>query len=306
MPDLVLPTDAWDDIYVGKPLGRREVEVTPELVAMRSQAWGDGNPWYTSADNPFGAAIAPAMVGAQEPWRFSGWYPPEMVGNLHSRQEWDLFWPAELGSVLTSQAQVTERYPWRANRHVIVNEVLLSDASGRLLARGRTHQSFLLPGSGTGTAGARDKPVVDRDRERREDRRFTPGTDAATEAIEGNAFELTPEACLAVADGLQNYHSDPEIAQALGFPTVVVQGVVNTYLVSSLMTARFGAGWWCGGRLRMSFVNVIWGGDTISARVNVKQMLPEHPRSRAECEVWVEKADGTVTAIGTASAVAAP
>ena len=302
MPDPAMPTDAWDDIYVGKPLGRREVEVTPELVALRSAAWGDRHPWYASAENPFAAAVAPAMVGAQEPWRFSGGYPPEMVGNLHSRQEWDLFWPATVGSTVSSQAQVTERYPWRGNRHVIVNEVMLSDGGGRLLARGRTHQSFLLPGR----AGGGDKPVVDRDRERREDRRFTPGEEPCLEAIEGAALELTPEACLAVADGLQNYHSDPEIAQALGFPTVVVQGVVNTYLVSSLMTSRFGAGWWCGGRLRMSFVNVIWGGDTIAARVNLKEVTPEHPRSRTECEVWVEKADGTVTAIGTASAVVAP
>ncbi|MEA2646953.1 MAG: hypothetical protein QOE92_2036 [Chloroflexota bacterium] len=296
-----MPTDAWDDIHVGKALGRHDVEITPDLVSLRSAAWGDTHAWYASAENPFGAPVAPAMVGAQEPWRFSGWYPPEMIGNLHARQEWDLFWPATVGSTITSQAQVTERYPWRGDRHVVVNEVLLMAADGRLLARGRTHQSFLLPAAAGAAAGG--PPVVDRDRERREDRRFTPGEGQVLEAITGPRLELTPEACLAVADNLQNYHSDEEIARALGFPTVVVQGVVNTYLVSAVMTERFGAGWWCGGRLRMSFVNVVWGGDVIAGRVNIKEVAAEHPRARAECEVWVEKADGTVTAIGTASAV---
>ena len=34
-----------------------------------------------------------------------------------------------------SQAQVVERYLWRGNRHVIVNEVTMSDAAGHVLAR---------------------------------------------------------------------------------------------------------------------------------------------------------------------------
>jgi hypothetical protein len=37
----------------------------------------------------------------------------------------------------------------------------------------------------------------------------------------------------------------------------------------------------------------------------VREVVDEAPRARAECEVWVEKADGTVSAIGSASAVVA-
>ena len=190
---------------------------------------------------------------------------------------------------------MADRYLWRANRHVIVNEVTIADATGRLLARGRTHQSFL-----------RQQPdgfVVDRAREKREERRFSPGEGGVVEALDGPQHALTPERCLAVADGMVNYHSDAEIAKALGFPAIVVQGVFNMNDISALMTRRFGAGWFCGGKLRVNLVNVVWGGDSARARAVVQKVEEESPRARAHLEVWEEKADGTVTAIGSASAV---
>ena len=294
--DPVLPTGAWDDIHVGKDLGRREVEVTPEFVDRFRAGCDDDHPWYSGA-TPFGGAVAPALIACQEPWRFPGWYPPELRGNLHAKQEWDLFAPIPAGSTYVSRALVAERYPWRGNRHVIVNEVSVADTSGRLLARGRTHQSFL--------RAQPEGDVVGRQRERSPERSFQPDRAGAVELIDGPSLTLTDERCLAVADGMANYHSDAEIARAMGFPTVVVQGIFNANVVSALMTARFGAGWFVGGRLRMSFVNVIWGGDSTTAHVAIRELVDEAPRRRAECEVWVEKADGTVTAIGTASAVVA-
>ncbi|MHB8573008.1 MAG: hypothetical protein ACYDAY_08645 [Candidatus Dormibacteria bacterium] len=290
-----LPTDRWDDIPVGKYLGERSITITPELVEQFSAGCLDRHPWYTGSSE-FGGPVAPALIGSQEPWRHAGWYPPELRGNLHMRQEWDLFQAIPLGAEVLSRAQVTERY-WRRDRFVIVNEVQLCGPSdGRILCRGRTHQSFL----GEQPPGE----VVDRGRERDPSRRFElrPG---ARETIDSEALELTPELCLAAADGLTNYHSDPEIARALGFPAVVVQGVFNCNLASALMTRRFGAGWWCGGRLRMNLVNVIWGGDVVVAHLAVHETVPEGLRQRTECEVWVTKADGTVTAIGSASAVEA-
>jgi acyl dehydratase len=295
MTDAALPTEAWDDIYVGKELGVHEVVVTPEVVERHCAACADRNPWYTSAENPFGAPVAPALIGHQEPWQFGGWYPAEVRGNLHAKQEWDLFHPVLADSSYTARALVVDRYLWRSNRHVIVNEVTLSDVSGRAVARGRTHQSFL-----------RAQPegfVVDKARETSSERQFSPGQGDVVERIDGAALTLTPELCLAATYRQDNYHSNPEIAKAMGFPAVVVQGVFNANLVSALTTERFGVGWWHGGKLRMSFVNVIWGGDTVSAHIALSEVVEESPRRRALCEVWVEKTDGTVTAIGTASAV---
>jgi len=292
--DPVLPTDAWADIHVGKHLGTHDLEVTPELVARFAASCDDDNPWYTGP-SPFGGPVAPALIACQEPWRFAGWYPPELRGNLHAKQEWDLYAPIMVGATCTVRAFVADRYLWRGNRHVIVNEVQVSDGEGRLLARGRTHQSFL-----------RAQPegfVVDKAREKSEDRRIAPGGGEVLERLEGGDREMTPERCLAIADGLQNYHSDADIARALGFPAVVVQGVFNMNDISALLTRRFGAGWLCGGQLRVSLTNVIWGGDIARARATLQRVEDEAPRARAQLEVWEEKPDGTVTAIGTASAV---
>jgi acyl dehydratase len=283
------------EIPVGKFLGRHEVEVTPEVVARCCAGCQDSHPWYTSADNPFETAVAPALIGHQEPWRFPGWYSPDVRGTLHAKQEWDLYAPVPVGSVYMATALVADRYLWRADRHVVVNEVSLSDREQRVLARGRTHQSFL-----------RQQPdgyVVDRAREKRSERHFAPGAGEAMERIDGATLLLSPELCLAATDYQDNYHSNPEIAKAMGFPAVVVQGVFNANIVSALMTRRFAEGWWVGGKLRLSFVNVVWGGDSVSAHVAVNELVEETPGARAMCEVWVEKADGTVTAIGTASAV---
>ena len=292
MPTAPELSTALAEIPVGKYLGERLVEATADLVGRFAAGAADPNPWYFGP-SPFGGPVAPALVGSQEPWRFPGWYPPEVRGALHSRQEWDLYAPIPVGSSFISRAVVAGRYQ-RRDRHVIVNEVSLSDPGGRPLARGRTHMSFL-----------REQPegeVVDGARERRADRRFSPGEGEVQELVEGQAQLLTPELCLAAADGRDNYHSNLVIAREWGFPEVVVQGVFNANLVSALLTRRFGAGWFAGGHLDLRFVNVIWRGDTVSARLAVREVADEEPWRRALCEAWVAKADGTVTAIGSASA----
>ncbi len=280
-------------IPVGKFLGEHPMPITPEAVRRFSAGAEDWNAWYTGP-SPWGGPVAPALIGSHEPWRFPGWYPNEVRGNLHIKQEWDLFHAIAVGSACLSRAFVAERYI-RRDRHVIVNEVAITDRTGRPLARGRTHMAFLRRQG--------DGLVVERERERSPDRQFRPGQEEAMETIEGESHVLTPELCRAAADGKDNYHSNPAIAREWGFPGVVVQGVFNANIVSSLMTRRFGTGWFDGGRMRMSFVNITWGGDRVRARVRVLRLVDEEPKQRAECEAWVEKADGTVTAIGTVSAV---
>lgn len=281
------------EIAVGKYLGERVVQVTPDLIDRFAAGCEDHNPWYRGA-SPFGGPVAPALIGSHEPWRFGGWYPMEVRGALHGRQEWDLYEPIPAGSQYVAQAVIAERYP-RRDRHVIVNEVTLASPGGRPHARGRTHMSFL--------NRQPDGFVVDGARERRQDRHFAPADAGAVEVVEGEPHLLTPELCLAATDGRDNYHSNPEIARQWGFPAVVVQGVFNANLVSALMTRRFGTGWFRGGHLDIRFVNVIWAGDTVQARVAITEIVDEAPRRRALCQASVAKADGTVTAIGSASAI---
>jgi acyl dehydratase len=102
----------------------------------------------------------------------------------------------------------------------------------------------------------------------------------------------------------KNYHTDREAARQLGFPNIVVQGMMSTCFVSQLMQDAFGMGWVEGGRMSVKLVNVLWVDESVTARARVREEVPEGDRVRVECEVWVDKDDGTRILAGTASALA--
>jgi hypothetical protein len=93
------------------------------------------------------------------------------------------------------------------------------------------------------------------------------------------------------------------MARALGFPDVVVQGMMSICFLSELMTKRFGIGWLHGGKLNVSVVNVLWGNEQVSAHGQVREEHEEGNRIRVIVDVWCEKSDATKTIVGTASAL---
>lgn len=285
------------EVYVGRYLGQRTVEITPELVQRYSEAVEDNNPWY-AGDSPFGAAVAPALLLHSEVYRTLEWYLPRIYGNLHARQEWELFQPMMVGDSMTTRSVVIDRYMKR-DREYVVNEVTCFGDDGRTLNRGRTHQSFLLEQRQEGV-------VIDKEREKRSDRRFDLGEGEIVEEIEGRAKEVTLEMCRRFSGPRKSYHTDVDEARKLGFPDVVVQGMMPLCFISEMMTARFGEGWFAGGRMNVNLVNVVWRGDVVSARGVVREVRPEGSRQRAQLDVWCEKADGTKVVAGTASAVMTP
>ncbi len=100
-----------------------------------------------------------------------------------------------------------------------------------------------------------------------------------------------------------NYHTDREAAHKLGFPEIVVQGMWSVCLIAEMMTRRFRLGFIVGGRFDLRLVNVLWADEISGAKGRIIERHPEGSRTRAEVEVWCEKADGTKTIVGTASAI---
>jgi acyl dehydratase len=288
-------TGQVDNVYVGLYLGERRVEITPQLVGHYSNSVDDHNPRY-SADPPFAQPVAPALLLHSEVYRTLSWYLPQIYGNLHARQEWDLFHPIMVGDTVTTRSQVIDRYI-RRNREYVVNEVTCFGEDGRMLNRGRTHQSFLLD---RGTSGI----VVDKEREKAAERRFDIGDGELLEEVSGPPKEVTLEMCKLFSGPNKNYHNDVDEARKLGFPDVVVQGMMPLCFISEMMTARFGEGWFAGGRMNVALVNVIWRGDTVTARGVVREITPEGSRRRVQLQVWCEKRDGTKVVLGTAGAIA--
>lgn len=283
------------EIYVGRDFGGAEYEITPDAIENYIAATGDDHPWYRGR-SPLGYPIAPALVVHSAVFRTFDWYLPNVFGNLHARQEWEGFSPIRVGEKLHSRSVIIERYSKR-DREYVVNEVLLFGADGRVVQRSRTHQSFLIaPGAG-GSGFA-----VDREREKSTARVFKVG-ERGGEAIDAPMRPISQAMCMAFSGPGVNYHTDAEAARKLGFPDIVVQGMWSVCLVAEMMTRKFGMGFIVGGKFDLRLVNVLWVDESSGPHGRIIERRPEGKRTRAMVEAWCEKADGTKTIVGTASAL---
>ncbi len=283
-----------DERHVGRDYGGHEYAITPELVATYIAGTGDDHPWYRGA-SPLGAPLAPALILHSAVYRTVEWYLPNIYGNLHARQEWELFAPVMVGETLRTRSLIVERYLKR-EREYVVNEVIVTNSAGIVVSRSRTHQSFLLPERrGEGFA-------VDKGREKDPARSFRVGERGA-EPFEAPARKISEQMCFAFSGPERNYHNDRNEALRLGFPEIVVQGMLSVCLVSEMMTRRFGLGWYCGGKMDLRLVNVLWGNEVTGPCGRIVERRPEGKRVRAECDVWCDKAEGTKTIVGSASAL---
>ena len=293
-----------DNIYVGRDFGRHDKVITPEVVAHYSGSVDDTNSIYTG-ESPFGGPVAPGFVLHSECYEYRdhpkagvpSWYLPNVFGNLHARQEWELFKPIMVGDAVSARSFIADRFAKRG-RDYVVNEVLYYDVEGAVVARGRTHQSFLQQTENKGI-------VIDEKREKQPERKqkFEVDVTAALEAVPALEKQISLDMCWKFSGPNKNYHNDKEAAIAWGFPDIVVQGMMSTCFLNEMLTNRYGAGWLAGGKMDVRLVNIVWQSDKLTCRGFVREVLPEGPRRRAHLDIWVEKDDGTKVTIGTASAL---
>src|SRR3972149_5455285 len=102
-----MTTVAEAEIQVGHSLGSMEYEIAPELVRDYTEAVDDRHEWYTGP-SPFGGPVAPALLLHSAGYRFLGWYLSPVYGNLHARQEWELFAPVMAGDHLTARSTIVD------------------------------------------------------------------------------------------------------------------------------------------------------------------------------------------------------
>lgn len=277
-----------EPVYVGRDFGGRDVPVDRELVGRYTRALGQQLAIYEE--------LAPALVLHSECYENLEWYLANIWGNLHARQEWELFGEVPVGTTVRTHGFIRDRYRKRG-RDYVVKETWVQDPSGRLLSRGLTHQSFVVPDA----QGAGDGVAVDKDREKRSDRRFDVG--GSGRALAPLSKKITEDVCMAFSGPTENYHTNRQAARALGFPDIVVQGMLPVCLVSELLTREFGRGWLAAGKMDVRLVNVLWAGETVEARAEEREEVPEADRTRIHMDVWVQKADATKVVVGTASAL---
>jgi len=281
---------------VGRHCGSHEYDVTREVVDFYAEALDDPHPLY--------AELAPPLLHHSECYKVLGeWYLANLFGNLHARQDWELFAPIRIGSRVRTRSTIVDRYTKRGRDYVVNETDLMDAADGRLLVRGRTHQSFLPPKREAEGGGGRF--VVDertaQEKAGREPR--APFPTAAGPELPAVQKKVDARRCWMFSGPGANYHTNAEQARKLGFPNIVVQGMMSTCFVAQVMLDAFGRGFLEGGRMSLKLTNVLWVDESVTARGRVKERTPEGTKTRVHCEVWVDKDDGTRILLGDASAV---
>jgi acyl dehydratase len=247
--------------------------------------------------SPLYAELAPSLLFHSECYKVLGeWYLQNLFGNLHARQDWELFQPVPIGRAVRTCSTIVDRYSKRG-RDYVVNETDLLDEDGRLLVRGRTHQSFL-PARAGGSGF-----VVDERTAREKKAPPAPFPTATGPELPPRKKTVDARRCWMFSGPGRNYHTDAEEARKLGFPNIVVQGMMSTCFVHQLMQDAFGRGWSTGGRMSVKLTNVLWVDEAVTVRGRVRDEGKEGTRTRVACDVWAEKDDGTKILVGEASAV---
>ena len=277
---------------VGRFCGSNTYEVTREVVSFYSDALDDRHPLYSE--------YAPPLLHHSECYQFVGeWYLKNLIGNLHAQQDWEMFQPIAIGSSIRSVSTIIERFQKRG-RDYIVNETDLFDVeTGKLLVRGRTFQSFL-PSKENPTGG---EFVVDGTKAAKKPPR-PPFPTSPRDDFASVEKKVDERRCWMFSGPGKNYHTDREQALKLGFPNIVVQGMMSTCFVSEIMQKEFGMGWLAGGKMSLKLTNVLWVDESVTIRGRVLETVPEGSQERVHCEVWADKEDGTRIALGAASAIA--
>ncbi|MCP3984264.1 MAG: hypothetical protein GY723_07730 [bacterium] len=277
--------------FVGRHCGSHEYDVDREVVDFYADALDDHHALYEE--------VAPPLLYHSECYKFVGeWYLKNLFGNLHGRQDWELFAPIRVGSRVRTRSTIIERYVKRG-RDYVVNETDVIDAeSGQLLVRGHTHQSFLPPKDHEDDAGyVVDKSTAASKLER------PPFPTATGKELTPSAKFIDARRCWMFSGPGRNYHTDADEAKKIGFPNIVVQGMMTTCFAAQVMLDEFGMGFLQGGNMSLKLTNVVWVDERVTAYGRVREERPEGTRTRVVCDVWVEKDDGSRVLIGDASAL---
>lgn len=282
--DMTTETVQHNEPTVGKQMPDLDFEVTAPMLTDYYEG--------LALKQPGPDALIPTMVAgaADDFFRWSAFR--QQRGHLWMRQEWELRAPLELGKHYVAHGEIVDIYK-RRNRTVVNTEMNLEDDAGKTVVVSRHHQSFLL-----------DEPVEQvqfRDPNKKEGARKFNVPDGVP--IEPFETTVTLEMCGQYFHGSKSYHTDLAASQELGFHEVVVGGRMTMSLIGHLVESHFGPDFWRTGNLDVKFTNPTWPDDHLTMK-GVDTGPLEDDSSRRGAFAWIEKDDGTIVLIATASVAA--
>ena len=99
-----------------------------------------------------------------------------------------------------------------------------------------------------------------------------------------------------------NWHTREDIARELGFPGVLMPGIMGVTYISELCSAFFGDNWCTNGELSIAFIGTVCPPEVVQIGGIVRELREEGERKKIIMEVWLKKANGNKALSGTVSA----
>lgn len=271
--------------FAGKDLGANAFVCSPKMIADYCEGIAV-EPGRYAAPSFWDRPAAPAMIVGEVDGGFDGARFDNAFGNLWMRQEWAFHHPIFPDKEYRRASKILDVYEWR-NRSVVKQDVTLFDGD-TVVVQGIHHQSFLLNQS-SGKVALRDP------KKKEGVRKFEV---PAGQHIDSVDRTIDLEMCGVFFHGRRSYHTDEKASEELGFEKVVVGGKMTMSMIGQMLEQHFGRGYYEGGTLDIKFTNIVWPDDHVTAH----GVITHEKDGRAHLSVWMEKDDGTVVIVGSASA----
>ncbi|MET7640899.1 MaoC family dehydratase [Streptomyces sp. NPDC005438] len=286
-------------------MGPVEVTVDRRKVLDHAYCEDDFGSWYFQ-DSPFGGPVGHPLVLANDLlFLFYENYDGNTAQGLHTHEHLTFHSPVAVGERVTVSGGYTDKYERRGQGYVVL-EAEARGADGRLLVRhvGREIMRTVageIVGKGRAAPTERKRTVlgtVDPDLPVLERARLdAPARSALTTRT--TAFTQDQMSVFSWAGrGYANVHTHVEKAAASGLDRTIVQAQQQTGFLVSHLVDLFGKSFFTSGELDLRFVSPVFVGDQLTASGAVAGVDGD----RLELEVWIDKADGTRSALGWASA----
>ncbi|MEU6643464.1 MaoC family dehydratase [Saccharomonospora sp. NPDC046836] len=295
----------YELVEVPEPMGPVTVTVDRRKVLDYAYSEDDFGSWYFG-DSPFGGPVGHPLVLANDLlFLFYENYDGNTAQGLHTHERLTFHAPIPVGETVTIQGGYVEKYERRGQGYVVL-EAEARGADGRLLVR-HVGKEIMRTVAGE---------VVGQRRAAHDERpRTVRGTVDASLPVVGRARLDVPEHAAIpsrtttftqdqmsvfswAGRGYANVHTHSDKAAASGLDRTIVQAQQQTGLIIANLVEVFGATFFTSGELDLRFVSPAFVGEELTTSGAVVGVTD----GRLELEVWVDKADGTRTALGWASA----
>jgi hypothetical protein len=295
------PGRRFADVVVGERLGPIEYRIKPSTHQKHCDLLSIHHPWFEVFWNLFpwemdcGARVASKYHGRQNQ-------------DLEGFHAFDFFQPAKVGQPLFGEVVFADKYEKRG-KYCVVGVAELRDDNGTLLCQA-SHEGITL---------AEQAGPVERDTgERHEETWHELGNlvKASRDLPEGFVLlTITKGPCPMRVSGFakggwsrdkwkDNIHEDMYATQ-MGYHSGLVEGPIAWEFVfmESLINFFGPERFFTTGKVSNKTSGPVYVGDVLVGKARIKEKLPEKGGIRIVLDTRVEKLDGTLVRIGTASAV---